>query len=253
MLPLLVVVPAYNEEAALGTLLDGLKISVPDASVLVVDDGSDDRSAEVARGHGARVVSHPHNLGYGVAVQTGLLYALRRGFGPVVHIDGDGQHDPVDVPRLLEALELGADVAIGSRFLAGAYPSTLLRRLGSRWFAALASLILGQRITDPTSGFRAMQGSVLSLYASEQYPPDYPDADLLILTHRHGFKIKEVAVQMRPRRSGEAKLHRGLRPIYYVIKMMLSILVILLRRAPQTEPIPIGSAPKGRARGPGAA
>jgi len=234
---LLAVVPAYNEEESLGALLRDLRAKVPNAELLVVDDGSVDATAAVARAHGARVLSHPHNLGYGVAVQTGLLYALRRGFDTVVHVDGDGQHDPADVPRLLAALDAGADVAVGSRFLVRGYPSPLLRRLGSRMFAALASLIVGQRITDPTSGFRAMRGPVLSLYASESYPPDYPDADLLILTHRHGFRICEVAVEMQPRRGGEAKLHRGLRPIYYVIKMVLSILVILLRRAPERSAV----------------
>lgn len=240
---LLVVVPVYNEEAALDKLLQRLRAWVPEAELLVVDDGSADRSAAVARACGVQVVSHPHNLGYGVAVQTGLLYALRRGFHTVVHIDGDGQHDPADVPRLIAALDGGADVAVGSRFLGGDYPSTFLRRLGSRLFAALASLIVGQRITDPTSGFRALRGPVLPFYASDHYPPDYPDADLLILTHRHGFRIAEVPVEMRPRLSGEAKLHRGLRPIYYVIKMMLSIVVILLRRPPRRPAPESGLAP----------
>jgi hypothetical protein len=155
---------------------------------------------------------------------------LRHGFDTVVQLDGDGQHDPRDVPRLVAALDQGADVAIGSRFLSGSYPSPWARRLGSRAFSLLASAIVGQPITDPTSGYRALRGPVIALYTSGLYPPDYPDADLLILTHRHGFRIREVAVEMRPRTRGVATLHRGMQPLYYVIKMCLSILVILLRR-----------------------
>jgi glycosyltransferase involved in cell wall biosynthesis len=228
---LLILLPVCNEEANLDEVLAGVRAAAPGAKVLVVDDGSSDDSVAVARRGGAAVLSHPFNLGYGAAIQTGFRWAARRGYGRVVHLDADGQHDPADIGALLAALD-GADVVVGSRFLGGAsYPIPWSRRLGMRLFSRAASLATGQRITDASSGYQALRGAAVRYLAEGPYPVDFPDADTLILLHRAGFRVREIPVAMRPRRAGRSMIGPG-RSLYYVFKMLLSILVTLLRPAP---------------------
>jgi len=230
---LLVVIPAYNEEPNIGRVLDETRAAQPHALILVVDDGSADRTAEVARRAGARVMSHPFNLGYGAAVQTGFKYADRAGFDRVVILDGDGQHDPNDIDRLLEGSE-GVDVVRGSRFLGGApYRIPLLRRAGMKVFGTAASILTGQRVTDVTSGFQALN-AVAVRFLAQNYPTDYPDADTVILMKRAGLTSREVPVQMRERLSGTAMVSWA-KSFYYVFKMCLSILVTLLREKPRLD------------------
>ena len=227
---LLIVVPAYNEAATVGDVLDRIADHAPDADVVVVDDGSIDATARVAREHGALVFSHPFNLGAGSAVQTGLKYALVRGYDLVVNLDGDGQHDSADVPRLMERLLTGgADLVVGSRFLyGGTWHKGFTRWLGCRFFGAICSLAMRQRITDPTSGFRAFGGRALALFATDAFPFDYPDADVILTAYRHGLRIEEVPVEITPRRHGRS-MHRGWHPFYYVLKMSLAVTAALLR------------------------
>jgi glycosyltransferase involved in cell wall biosynthesis len=227
----LVVVPAYNEAARIGRVLAGIRAAVPDATVLVVDDGSSDDTAAVARAAGARVVRLPFNLGAGVAAQTGYRLALREGHDCVVHLDGDGQHEPADIPALLGLVAGGeTDVAIGSRFLgAAAYEPGALRRAGMGLFRWLAWMLTGVRFTDVTSGFRAFGRDAIAFVASEWYPTDYADADVLITLRRAGFRLKETPVRMYPRAGGRS-MHAGLRPLYYVFKMLLSVALAPLRR-----------------------
>lgn len=190
----------------------------------MIDDGSGDRTSEVARVRGARVLRHPINLGYGAALQTGYKYALRRGAQFVAQMDADGQHDPADLPRLLAPVLRGeADLVIGSRFLgAGSYRMGTLRSAGRALFRGIAGLA-GLRVTDPTSGFQALGSRVLELYASELvFPSDFPDVDVLLSAHRRGIRIAECAVQMRASQR-ESTLHAGWRPLYYVYKMLLSL------------------------------
>jgi len=228
----LVLVPAFNEAARLGRVLAGIRAAAPDADVLVVDDGSLDDTSGVARAAGARAVRLPFNLGYGVAVQTGYKLAVRERYACVVQLDADGQHEPADIPALRAVIERGeADVAIGSRFLPGAAPYRLgvLRRLGMALFRLLARLLTDVRFSDVTSGFCAFNGDVVRFVATEWYPTDYPDADVLITLRRAGFRLREVPVRMYPR-AGGSSMHAGLKPIYYVFKMLLSVALVPVRR-----------------------
>jgi glycosyltransferase involved in cell wall biosynthesis len=229
---LLVILPAHDEEEHVGGVVRGVLAALPGADVLVVDDGSRDRTAAEARRSGARVASLPVNLGYGAALQTGYKYAVRRGYELVAQIDADGQHSASDLPRLLHCLEESqADVVIGSRFLDrdGHYKPSAARKLGMSLFARLVSATTRSQVTDSTSGLQVMQGSVARFFCSEIYPQDYPDADILILLLRSGFRVTEVPVRMQLPPDA-ATLHRGHRSLYYSYKMALSIFVTLLRR-----------------------
>ena len=230
----LIIIPAYNEENNLGSVLDAIKKWTPNIPVLVVDDGSTDSTAMVAENHGAELISLPFNSGYGVALQTGFIYAVRNQYSMVVQLDADGQHDPQFIPELLQEVQKGdLDVVVGSRFLGkGTYKASFPRQIGMFIFAHLASLFCGQKVTDPTSGFQVLRGSVIRFGASKYFPPDYPDADFLIMLHRSGFKVKEIPVTMRPSPLNKS-MHQGHKTIYYVFKMFLSIIVTLLRQKPK--------------------
>lgn len=173
----------------------------------------------------------PFNMGYGVALQTGYKYALREGYDCVVQLDGDGQHEPADIPALLEVIRRGeADVALGSRFLGGTtYRTPINRWIGMRLFGLLAFTLTDVRFSDVTSGFQALSHDVLRFFTTERYPADYPDVDVLIMLKRAGFRIEEVPVRMYPKTAGRS-MHSGLRPFYYIFKMLLSVLLTPLRR-----------------------
>jgi glycosyltransferase involved in cell wall biosynthesis len=219
----LLIIPAYNEEPTLPRVLGEIAASGLDAEVVVVDDGSRDATSRVAAAHGVTVVRHPINLGYGAALQTGYKYALRRGALRLAQMDADGQHDPAGVAALLEPIvrdEL--DLVIGSRFLTDTgYRMGPIRNLGRQFFRALATPF-GVAVSDPTSGFQAMNRRVLEEYARDFFPSDYPDVDVLLVARRRGLRIGERAVRMR---AGEraSTLHGGFRDFYYVYKMLLSM------------------------------
>jgi glycosyltransferase involved in cell wall biosynthesis len=228
---MLIVIPAYNEEGRVGRVVRELRDCVADVDVLVVNDGSADRTAVEAAEAGARVVSLPVNLGYGAALQTGFKFAVRHGYELIGQVDADGQHPPVYFEALLQRMEEeGCDVVIGSRFLDGDghYQPSRARKLGMALFGGIASAVTRQHISDPTSGFQVMKLPVARFFSSEVYPSDYPDADILILLHRSGFRVSEVGVKMLP--PAGKSMHSGHRSLYYVYKMSLSILVTLLRR-----------------------
>jgi glycosyltransferase involved in cell wall biosynthesis len=221
----LIIIPAYNEQKNLPSVLVKIKNLYPNLDVLVVDDGSQDSTGKVAKTYKVRLVSHPLNLGYGAAVQTGYKYALDYGYSYVVQIDADGQHEVEDIPSLLEPVRQGiCDLALGSRFLGGGnYTPSWARAWGIKFFGAIASRLLKQTITDPTSGFQAMNNQVMKLYTGKHYADDYPDADTLVMVHYSGLRIKEVPVRMYPKQG--TSMHRGLwRPLYYMAKMCLSLL-----------------------------
>ncbi len=226
----LVVIPAFNEAGTIGKVIAGIRATDPRLPVLVVDDGSADDTAAVARHAGARVVRLPFNLGYGSALQTGYKYALREGYDGVVQLDGDGQHEPADIPPLLGVLERGdADVVIGSRFLGEAtYRPGGARRIGMRVFRLFAFVLTGVRFTDVTSGFQALDRRALRFFAAERYPADYPDADVLVMLTRAGFRVAEAPVRMYAKPDARS-MHAGLRPVYYIFKMLLSMLLTVLR------------------------
>ncbi len=226
----LVIIPAYNEAPRISRVIANIRACAPELDLLVVDDGSRDDTATCARASGARVVAHPFNLGYGAALQTGYKYALAKDYDFVLQMDADGQHEARDLPALLGVVQSHrADVAIGSRFMDGGhYHAPWARRVGMTIFAAIASAITHTHVTDPTSGFQALNRRVVAFYASPAYPVDYPDADVLIMLHYAGFKFIEVPVKMYPADSGKS-MHGGLKPLYYVFKMFLAILMVLLR------------------------
>jgi len=228
---ILVVIPALNEEEKITTVVGQVKEQVPEAQILVVNDGSSDRTEQKALACGAKVLSHPFNMGYGVALQTGYKYAWKYGFDYVLQMDGDGQHDPQYLRALLAELKEGkVDVVIGSRFLGrGEYHVPLLRRLGMLLFGFIAGQLNGQKITDPTSGYQALGRRVIEFYTRDAFPGDYPDADVLVMLHRAGLRVHEVPVAMRPNSNGRS-MHSGLKPLYYIYKMLLSITLNLMRK-----------------------
>jgi hypothetical protein len=229
---ILVIVPAYNEELNIGSVLDDLHKVRLAIDVLVIDDGSSDQTAKVARASGqARVINLPKNLGIGGAVQTGFKYAARNGYGTAIQFDGDGQHLAAEIPRLVETLqEHSANMAIGSRFLeeSAGYRSTFTRRIGIRLFQMVNSVLIGQRVTDNTSGFRAYDRRAIEFLA-HHYPVDYPEPEAVILLGRNGFRIAEVSTRMRERQGGGSSIH-GVTGVYYVIKVLLAILMTAIRK-----------------------
>lgn len=226
----LLVVPAYNEAATISRVVSELAAQLPEATVLVVNDGSQDQTSALARATGScRVVDLPCNLGIGGAVQTGFKYAVTHDYDVVVQVDGDGQHKADEIRGLIAALEGDRfDMVIGSRFLGvDSFRSTALRRVGIRLFEAINSLAIRQRITDNTSGFRAY-GREATVFLARHYPVDYPEPEAVILLGRNGFKIREIPVAMEERRGGRSSIH-GLKSAYYMVKVLLAIGLNLLR------------------------
>lgn len=230
----LIIIPAFNEANRIGAVIDGIRNNLPQADILVVDDGSGDLTAEVSRKAGARVVRLPFNLGVGAALQTGYKFAVKHNYQYLIQLDGDGQHDPAFLPSFFQAIQTSdGDLVIGSRFLSGVrYEGSLTRITGIRFFGWLVSVLTGRRLTDPTSGYRALKRPVLEFCAQDLFSFDYPDADFLLTLHRAGFNIKEIPVKMNPRAGGRSQ-HRGLGPFAYIFKTLLSLLVNLLRRKPR--------------------
>jgi len=228
--PVLVIIPAHNEEESLPPTLAELRERAPGVDVLIVDDGSRDATADVARAHGVPVVRHVVNLGVGAALQTGFRYAFERGYTVGVQLDADGQHDPAFLEALTEPVLAGAcDVTIGSRYVArSGYRAPLARRLGMLLFSGVVRLALGQRISDTTSGFRAYHRRVMDVCRFD-FPKDFPDAPLLIALVRRGFRLQEVPVRMRERRAGQSFYTLG-KSLYYPYKNLLSSLMALLQR-----------------------
>jgi glycosyltransferase involved in cell wall biosynthesis len=218
----ILIIPAYNEAGTLERVLREIALAQTGCEVVVIDDGSQDATAAIARQAGAKVIRHPFNLGYGAALQTGYKYAVRRNATLVVQMDADGQHDPAEIPLLAAPVRNGeCDLMVGSRFLEGTgYQHGLLRTLGRQLFRGLAWLA-GLRVSDPTSGFQAMNARVLHVYTQNFFPADYPDVDVLLAAYRHGLRVAECPVHMK---SGvrASTLHGGLRPVYYAYKMLLS-------------------------------
>ena len=228
------IVPAHNEQGAVGDVIDEIRSTNPTFDIVVIDDGSTDGTARVAVSRGAAVVRLPYNLGIGGAVQTGFRYALEQGFELAVRLDGDGQHDPTLLASLLIPIEAGdADIAIGSRFVGGrdggdGYRPPLGRRIGITWFAKLVSMLTRQRVTDTTSGFQAMNRKGIALFARD-YPNDYPEVEAMLLVYKHRLRLVEVPVEMRVREHGESSI-TFIRSIYYAIKVTIALLVAMARK-----------------------
>lgn len=221
----LIIIPAYNEEAALPALLAEVRAAAPETAIVVINDCSDDRTAATAARHGAAVLDLPCNLGVGGAVQAGLRYARDQGYDYVIRCDGDGQHPPAEIPKLVAVMQTGqADLVVGSRFLEEeSYRSTVLRSIGIRGLALMLSAICRTRVTDPTSGFQMLNRPMLGYFA-HSYPLDYPEPESIALLRRQGYRFKEVATRFRPRLTGESSI-QSWGAIYYMFKVGLALLV----------------------------
>jgi glycosyltransferase involved in cell wall biosynthesis len=225
------IVPALDEESSIEGVVRGL-LRLPCApTVFVVDDGSTDATAEAAARAGATVLRLPFNCGIGAAVQTGLRAALQGGFERMIRLDGDDQHDPADVARLLAPLDQQADFVLGSRHLEReGFQTSRPRRIGIRWFSLLVRALSGLRVTDPTSGFWAANARAASILVSKT-ASDYPEVDALMHLWRAGLSIREEPVRMRPRASGLSSI-AGRRSLYYMIKVTVALLAVRLGSTP---------------------
>jgi glycosyltransferase involved in cell wall biosynthesis len=227
-----IIIPAYNEENRIEAVIKSIG-DFSDADIIVVDDGSKDSTAAKAENAGACVIRHPFNMGYGVALQTGYKYALKNQYDLLVQMDGDGQHRAEFIPDLFVQVENNTcDVVIGSRFLSHVpYKLGILKNIGINVFRLLVRMITSEKVTDPTSGYQCLNRKVFEFYAADHFPWDYPDANVIIMLHRAGFRIKEIPVVMTLNREGRS-MHRGLfRLSYYMFTVFLSIFVTLIRKS----------------------
>ncbi len=234
----LAIVPAYNESASVSRVVAELHEHAPSFDVVVIDDGSTDDTSARARAVGAEVVRHPFNLGIGGAVQTGYQYAAERGYDVAVQVDGDGQHDPRYLEAMLEHLHTSgeADMVCGTRFRgeAAGYDVPRARRAGIRVFRFLLSTMLGEKITDPTSGFRMTNRDGIELFARD-YPHDYPEVEAILMLHAHKLRLHEFPVRMRERDTGNSSI-TFTQSVYYMVRVTLALGVGLFRHRPLPPP-----------------
>lgn len=226
---IIIVIPAYNEESTVERVIQEIRMLKKNYGVVVIDDCSTDRTRENACRSGATVLSLPMNLGIGAAVQTGFKYALRENYDVAVQVDGDGQHPPSEIPKLINAMEkLRADVVIGSRFLEKkGFQSTFGRRMGISYFRFLHNILTRVDVADCTSGFRALNQKALKI-VNEYYPDEYPEAESIVLFASHRLKILEIPVVMRERLGGQSSIKTA-SAVYYIFKVSLAIFFTFLR------------------------
>jgi glycosyltransferase involved in cell wall biosynthesis len=225
---LLVIVPAYNEEAAIASVVREVRQYMPDVHVLVIDDCSKDNTAQVARAAGADVLPVPHHLGLGGCVQAGYKLAYELGYDYVIRVDGDGQHDARDIPRIFERLrESGRDMVIGSRFVdQNGQRTGPVRALGIQFFRLVLRPILG-KIYDPTSGFVGVNRRALSVF-SRSFPLEYPEIEALVVLQRRRFTFEEVPCKFRPRTTGRSSI-TPLKSLYYILHVLLGVFINVLK------------------------
>jgi len=226
---LLILIPAYNEEGAVGGVIQEVRQVLPDTPILVVDDCSEDATLTTARQAGARVLTLPYHLGLGGCVQAGYRLAFELGYDYVIRVDGDGQHDPRDIPAILRALEQEkCEMVIGSRFLDGSSEHTSAARGAAiLFFRAVLRPILGKRVYDPTSGFVGANRTALELF-SRTFPLEYPEIEALVVLQRRRFRFLEVPCRMRPRKAGRSTI-TAMKSLYYMAHVLLGVFVNVLK------------------------
>lgn len=227
----LIVIPAYNEEGNITGVLKSIKDMDMPLDILVVNDGSRDNTEENVKREGVNIINHPYNLGYGAALQTGFKYASMNGYKYVIQFDSDGQHSAGDIPVIIEELKKGdCDIVIGSRFLKNPnYNVGFSKKIAIMLFRFLIRSLTGKKITDPTSGLKGLSSGAFIYYSRvDNFPQDFPDADVLIRMLYLRFKINEVPAHIRDRASGKS-MHSGLKPVIYILKMLISIFIVMLR------------------------
>jgi glycosyltransferase involved in cell wall biosynthesis len=226
---LLVIVPAWNEEGAIEGVVRSVHEHVPGVPVLVIDDYSVDATVQCARRAGAEILPLPHHLGLGGCVQAGYKLAYELGFQYVIRVDGDGQHDPRDIPRIFERLKTaGCEMVIGSRFVDGEHAASgPVRSLGIRFFRAVLRPILGKPVHDPTSGFVGVNRAALDVF-SRSFPLDYPEIEALVVLQRRRFRFEEIPCKMRPRATGRTSI-TAVKSLYYIAHVLLGVFVNVLK------------------------
>jgi hypothetical protein len=226
---LLILGPAFNEEAAVGSVIQSVRATMPGVPILVVDDCSVDSTISAAKAAGAEVLSLPHHLGLGGAVQAGYKLAYELGFLYVIRVDGDGQHEAGDIPRIFEALrKSGCEMVIGSRYLNGSADYTSpVRLLGIRFFRMILRPILGKEVRDPTSGFVGVNRNALHVF-SRSFPLEYPEIEALVVLQRKAFRFEEVPCRFHPRKTGKSSI-TPLKSIYYIVHVLLGVFINVLR------------------------
>lgn len=227
---ILVITPAYNEAESIEDVISAVKKELPGADIIVINDGSEDFTGQIARGLGVMVADLPYNMGIGAAMQAGYRYAAMHGYDIAVQVDADGQHPPDQINNLIApVMEQKADMVIGSRFLGeGEYYPSFARHLGMKIFAFVVSVMTGRKITDTTSGFRAANKDVIRFFA-DNYPEDYPEVEAIVLLRKAGFNIMEVPVRMEARYGGVSSI-TPLRSLYYMVKVLLAVFVDMLKK-----------------------
>lgn len=254
---LLIIIPAYNEQAAIRQVVSGVRAALPQADVLVINDGSVDHTAHEAEAAGALVVEHPFNLGIGGAVQTGLKFARTQEYDYVIRLDGDGQHNADEIQQFLVILRgRQTDMVIGSRFLDSGVDWHIpwARRIGIRFFGWAVSLLIGERATDTTSGFCGMNRQAVDVLAT-YLPQDYPDVESRVIVHKAGLRQMEMPVRMRARVAGVSSINSW-RSIYYAFKVSVAMVTsalkeiapargVYMRSAHANGATPNGATPNG--------
>ena len=227
---MIVIIPAHNETGRIGNVIRSVRQTLPAADIAVINDSSSDTTSDEALEAGAMVLPLAVNLGYGAALESGYMYALNNDYDIVLQMDGDGQHLASELPAILQpVLDGAADMVIGSRYLAAGkpYQCPAIKRIGQRLFGSILRVLTGRTFTDPTSGFQALGRTAIRFFAGGVFPCDYPDADVLLMAHLAGLRISEVPARMVTRSGGQS-MHAGLKPVYYGMKMFLSIFVVML-------------------------
>lgn len=226
----LVIIPAYNESASIVNTVNDIKKNAPDFDYVVINDHSKDNTLQVCKDAGLNVLDLPLNLGIGGAVQTGYLYACQNGYDIAVQFDGDGQHDAKYLNEMAETLvNEQADMVIGSRFIEKeGFQSSFTRRLGIRYFTFLIKILTGQKITDPTSGYRMCNRKIIELFAGN-YPKDYPEPETTTWILRKKLKVLEIPVIMRAREEGVSSISLK-KSFYYMFKVTMAIIIERTRR-----------------------